>query len=37
MEPEYITRLGWLFAREIQSITGITICETGQPGKGATV
>jgi hypothetical protein len=29
MESEYITRLGWHFVREIQSITGITICETG--------
>jgi len=29
------TGLGLFLAREILSITGITICETGQPGKGA--
>ncbi|HIH26573.1 MAG TPA: PAS domain S-box protein [Methanoregulaceae archaeon] len=29
------TGLGLFLARDILAITGITICETGQPGKGA--
>ena len=29
------TGLGLALSREILSITGITICETGEPGKGA--
>ncbi|MEN6611020.1 MAG: PAS domain S-box protein [Methanoregulaceae archaeon] len=29
------TGLGLFFVREVLAITGITICETGEPGKGA--
>jgi len=29
------TGLGLFLSREILSITGITICENGEPGKGA--